>query len=131
MAGRPWPEWALQSGSWRDCAGPCCVIRGRWLLELGRLARRRRNPARRQHGLSMARVSALRSHHPVCRLHARGLMGGADVPLSARRTNLHYTMVFTRRVSLVSMALRGWAVDAFRRARARSFAIGGRLVVRK
>src|SRR5438105_7986674 len=34
---------------------------GRWFLEFGRTAGRRRNSSRRQHRLSMARISELRS----------------------------------------------------------------------
>src|SRR5215469_11704791 len=79
----------------------------------------------------MARVSALCGRHSVCRLHARCFLGGAHVSLSARRTNLHHAMVFTRRVSLVPVALRRWTIDALYRAGAGSFAIGGRLVVRE
>src|SRR5438094_9667845 len=79
----------------------------------------------------MAGVSALRRDHSFRRLHARCLMGGAHVSLSARRTDLHYAMVFAGRFSLVSMALRGWPVDALRRAGAGSVASGGGLVVRK
>ena len=79
----------------------------------------------------MARVSALRGHYPVCRVHARYFVGRVDVPLPARGTDLHYSMVFARRVSLVSMALCGGAVDAFCRTGAGSFAIRSRLVVRK
>src|SRR5439155_15636697 len=109
-------------------ATPGC---GRWILEFGGSAGRWWDCSRRQHRLSMARVSALRSDHSFCRLHAHCLMGGTDVSLSARRTNLHYPMVSARRVSLVSVALCGWPVDALRRAGAGRLAIGGRLVVRK
>src|SRR6266487_472518 len=104
---------------------------GRWFLEPGRTAGRRRNYPRRQHGLSMARISTLRGDHSFRRLHARCLVGSADVSLSTRRTNLHYAMVFAWRVSLVSMAVRPRAIDALCRAGAGSFAIGCRLVVRE
>ena len=79
----------------------------------------------------MARVSALRLRHSVYRLHAYGVLGGAHVPASAGRSNLHHPMVFTRRVPLVPVALCGRAIDALCRPSAGRFAIGGRLVVRK
>ena len=79
----------------------------------------------------MARVPPLRSLHSVYRLDARCRMGAAHVPLSARRTNLYYSVVSARRVSLVSLALHGWPVDALCRASAGSPAIGGGLVVRE
>src|SRR4029453_14404280 len=75
----------------------------------------------------MARVSQLRGDYSFCRLYARCLLGGADVSVSARRTNLHYAMVFTWCVSLVPVALRGWPVNALRRPRAGSVAGGCRL----
>src|SRR5438874_7321608 len=98
-------------------------------LELGRVPGSLRNCSWRQHRLPVARVSALRGDHFVRRLHARCLVGSAHVPLSARRTNLHYAMVFARRVSLVSVAVCGWAIDAVRRTGAGRFANGSRLVV--
>ena len=102
---------------------------GRWFLELGRAAWCLRNCSRRQHRLSMARVSQLRSDHSLRRIHARCLVGGADVSLSTRRTNLHHAMVLAGRVSMVSVAVRGWPTNAVRRAGAGGFAIGRRLVV--
>src|SRR6266496_1382143 len=104
---------------------------GRCFLELGRAAWRRRNSSRRQYWLSMARVSRLCSDHSFRRIHARCLMGGAHVSLSARRTDLHHAMVFARRVSMVSVAVRCWSTDAVRRAGAGSFAVGCWLVVRE
>jgi hypothetical protein len=79
----------------------------------------------------MARVSQVRSNHSVCCLHTGRIVGGIDVPLSTRRTNLHHAMVFARRIPLVPMVVRCGAVDAFRGAGAGRFAIRRRLVVRK
>src|SRR5207244_149523 len=100
-------------------------------LELGRVPGRLRNSSWRQHRLPVARVSSLRGDHFVRRLHARCLVGSAHVSLPARRTNLHYPVVFARRVSLVSMAVCGWAVNAVRRPGAGCFTNGRRLVVRE
>src|SRR5207248_6874254 len=112
-------------------ATPAFACGRRWILEFGRVARSGRNSLGRQHWLPMARVSVLCRDRSFRRLHTRCFVGGADVSLSARRTDLHYAMVFARRVSLVSMALRGRAVDALRRAGPGSLAIGSGLVVRK
>src|SRR6266853_778029 len=60
----------------------------------------------------MARVSALRGRHSVRRLHAHGFLGGAHVSASARRSNLHYAMLLTRRVPLVPGALCGRSVNS-------------------
>src|SRR5438094_9356817 len=79
----------------------------------------------------MARISGLRGDHSFCCVHARCFVGGADVSLSAGRTNLHYAMVFARRVSLVPMAISGRATDAFRCACAGGLAVGRPLVVRE
>src|SRR5262249_34903788 len=105
--------------------------RSRRILEPWRFVGCRGDSPRRQHGLSMARVSQLCGAHSFCRLHAGGLVGGANVPLSSRGTNLHYAVVLTRRVPVVPVAVRGWSVNALRRAGAGSVAIGCRLVVRK
>src|SRR5207244_1835659 len=58
---------------------------------------------------------------------------GTAIWLMARlwRTNLYYTMVFARRVSLVPVALRGRASDALRGPGPRRDAGSGRLVVRE
>ena len=103
----------------------------RRVLEFRRAAWRRRNSHRRQHWLSMARVSALRRDRSFCRLFAHHVVGRAHVSFPARRPDLHHAMVFARRISLVPMALRRWAVNALRRAGPGRFASGGRLVVRK
>src|SRR5206468_12350680 len=110
---------------------PVVARRRRRFLEFGRVIWGWRNSSWRQHLLSMARVSVLRSDHSFCCFHARCFVGSAHVSLSSRRTNLHYAMVFAWRVSLVPVALCCRATDAFRRAGAGSFAIGCWLVVRE
>src|SRR5437667_11530845 len=62
----------------------------------------------------MARVSQLCRDYSFCSLHARRLLGCADVSVSSRRTNLHFAMVFTWCDSLFAMAVRGRPVNAFR-----------------
>ena len=79
----------------------------------------------------MARVSQLRRDYSFCRLHARCFLGGVDVSVSARRTNLYYAVVFARRVPVVSMALRGGPVNALCCPGAGRIAGCCRLVVRK
>src|SRR6516225_4559143 len=79
----------------------------------------------------MARVSAICRADSFARVRADYFVGGTDVPVPPRRTDLHHAMVFARRVSLVPMALRGRASDVVHRAGPRRYAGRGRVVVRK
>src|SRR5205807_4029308 len=88
----------------------------RGLLEFWRAVGSGRNSRGRQHWLPMARVSTLCRRCLVHRLFAHHFLGGAHVPLPARRSDLYHAMVFDRRVSLVPLALRGCEFDALCRA---------------
>src|SRR5207302_604609 len=75
--------------------------------------------------------SALCRGRPFCRLRAEYFVGSVDVPFSPRGSDLYHAMVFARRVSLVSMALRCRASNALRGPGPGRDAGGGQLVVRE
>src|SRR5213078_3931848 len=92
---------------------------------------RNRNSHGLQHRLRLARVSALCRGRPFCRLRADYFVGGVDVPFSPWGSDLYHAMVFARRVSLVSLALRCRAGNALRGPGPRRDAGGSQLVVRE
>ncbi|PYL98301.1 MAG: hypothetical protein DME27_05725 [Verrucomicrobia bacterium] len=72
-----------------------------------------RNSDGRQHRLSLARISQLCRVDSFCWLLADRFLGGPNVPVSSRRSDLHHAMVSARCVSLVPVDVPGCANHAF------------------